>query len=128
MSESELWVMPNWMEPYRAFICNTGGNPVEEMVNGNANTFSNLPLSTLQACVKSQVVLLSSLHAAGLIGQCNPDSCQSPRKQLIYKFVEDITKLREGERETLFSLLGGVVCLRCGSSRPGSECRCWDDT
>lgn len=87
MSESELWVMPDWMEPYRAFICNTGGNPVEEMVNGNANTFSNLPLSTLQACVKSQVVLLSSLHAAGLIGHHNVEAMAAISKSSYRRVV-----------------------------------------
>lgn len=59
------WKMPKWMQQYRPFICNTGGNDVEEMVNGNADPRINLPLSTLQACVKSQVHLLQSLHDAG---------------------------------------------------------------
>lgn len=61
------WTMPKWMKPYEALICNTGGNNVEEMYNGNADPFSNLPLSTLQACVKSQVILLTTLHDKGLL-------------------------------------------------------------
>lgn len=56
------WEMPKWMEPYRDLIVNTGGNSVETLVNGNANPMTNLPLSTLQACVKSQVALLGNLH------------------------------------------------------------------
>lgn len=61
------WAMPDWMEPHRESICNTGGNTVEEVVNGNADPFINLPLSVLQACVKSQVGLLSSLRKRGII-------------------------------------------------------------
>lgn len=56
------WTMPVWMECYRGLIVNTGGNSVEEMMNGDASPFINLPLSTLQACVKSQVALLNRLH------------------------------------------------------------------
>lgn len=50
------------MKPYRELIVNTGGNSVEEMMNGNASPLVNLPLSTLQACVKSQIALLNRLH------------------------------------------------------------------
>ncbi len=59
------WEMPKWMEPYRRHIVNTGGNEVEDMVNGVADQRVNLPLSTLQACVKSQVSLLQKLHSLG---------------------------------------------------------------
>ena len=65
-SEKE-WLMPSWMEPYRGLIINTGGNPIEDMMNGDASPFANLPLSTLQACVKSQVGLLEVLHSKGLL-------------------------------------------------------------
>lgn len=61
------WKMPPWMEPYREHIVNTGGNRVEDMVNGSASPLVNLPLSTLQACVKSQVALLNRLHDAGVL-------------------------------------------------------------
>ena len=53
------------MVRYENHITNTGGNDVTEMVNGHADPRVNLPLSTLQACVKSQVILLSRLHKAG---------------------------------------------------------------
>ena len=65
--KSKKWKMPKWMEKYRDFICNTGGNKVEDMVNGNADPRINLPLSTLQACVKSQVGLLLKLHESGVM-------------------------------------------------------------
>jgi hypothetical protein len=61
------WKMPKWMEPYRGSICNTGGNSIEDMMNGKADPFANLPLSTLQACVKSQVSLLYTLHKQGTL-------------------------------------------------------------
>lgn len=61
------WTMPDWMEPYRESIINTGGNSVEDMMNGNADPFINLPLSTLQACVKSQVGMLGLLHKRGVL-------------------------------------------------------------
>lgn len=43
------------------------GPYVVAMVNGNADPFINLPLSTLQACVKSQVILLNTLHQKGML-------------------------------------------------------------
>jgi hypothetical protein len=61
------WTMPKWMEPYRECIRNTGGNTVEQLMNGNDRPDVNLPLSTLQACVKSQVSLLLQLRDAGHI-------------------------------------------------------------
>jgi hypothetical protein len=65
--QQTLWTMPAWMENYRRFIVNTGGNSVEELVNGHTSPIVNLPLSTLEACVKSQVALLQQLHGAGLV-------------------------------------------------------------
>lgn len=65
MKRKNEWTMPKWMEPYRKYIRNTGGNTVECMMNGNADPVINLPLSTLQACVKSQVSLLMYLHEKG---------------------------------------------------------------
>lgn len=55
------------MEPFRGLICNTGGNSIEEMVSGNADPRVNLPLSTLQACVKSQVTLLENMYSEGML-------------------------------------------------------------
>lgn len=61
----DKWQMPGWMEPYRELICNTGGNTVERLMNGNTNPIVNLPLSTLECAVKSQVILLETLHKRG---------------------------------------------------------------
>lgn len=65
--KATVWTMPDWMEPYRGDIANTGGNKIEDMVNGNADPRINLPLSTLQACVKSQVLMLEVLHKKGVL-------------------------------------------------------------
>jgi hypothetical protein len=61
------WKMAEWMEPFRPYFCNTGGNSIEEMANANTSPEVNLPLSTLEACVKSQIILLSRLHNKGKI-------------------------------------------------------------
>ena len=66
-TKNKKWKMPKWMKPYEEHICNTGGNPVKDMMNGNADPRINLPLSTLQACVKSQVIMLNVLHEKGML-------------------------------------------------------------
>lgn len=75
------WTMPKWMEPYRDAIRNTGGNAVEEMMNGNADPRINLPLSTLQACVKSQVGLLEVLRERGLLHSPEPHPLELTRSK-----------------------------------------------
>ncbi len=68
MPRETPWQMPEWMEPYREFICNTGGNPIEELMNDNGSTtFNNVIRAGLCVSVDSQVILLVRLHAAGLI-------------------------------------------------------------
>jgi hypothetical protein len=54
------------MEPYRGLICNTGGNPVEELMSDSASTFLNNAVRVaLIIAVKSQVELLLRLKALG---------------------------------------------------------------
>ncbi len=77
------WTIPDWMRPYLDCIVNTGGGDVEEMVNGDADPYINLPLSTLQACVKSQVSFLAKLRKHGLLP--NPE-----RDKLARELAEDI--------------------------------------
>jgi hypothetical protein len=67
MKATKAWAMPAWMKPYAPLIVNTGGNDITQMMNGHADPLINLPLSTLQACVKSQVDLLERLHQKKLI-------------------------------------------------------------
>ena len=59
------WVMPEWMEKYRASINNTGGNTVEECVNSKASLQVNMPMAILNIAVTSQIGLLKTLHARG---------------------------------------------------------------
>ena len=66
-AKTTAWTMPEWMEPFRDLIVNTGGNSVEEMMNDNTDPFINLPRSTLAACVKSQVGLLNLLQRNGVL-------------------------------------------------------------
>jgi hypothetical protein len=62
------WVMPEWMEPYRGLIADTGGNPVEWLMSlGGKDTKSNLVLGVLAISVSAQVSLLCTLHAKELL-------------------------------------------------------------
>lgn len=67
MPKANQWAMPEWMKRYEPLIHNTGGNDVTEMVNDRTGPDVNLPRAVLAACVKSQVSLLETLHAAGML-------------------------------------------------------------
>lgn len=70
---ARTWRMPKWMEPFAPLITNTGTSEqnrvavVERMYNGSTDPRVNLPLSTLEACVKSQVGLLHELKEKGCL-------------------------------------------------------------
>ncbi len=60
--------MPDWMEPYRQLISNTGGNPIEELMNDTkTNARSNMIRAALIVSVDCQVKLLARLHHLGLL-------------------------------------------------------------
>jgi len=64
------WKMPEWMKPYEKYINNTGGNPIEELVNDdgtNSNVFNNAPRALICCSVKCQVDLLETLKREGLL-------------------------------------------------------------
>ena len=66
--KKKKWVMPEWMENYREYICNTGGNPIEELMNDSGtNMFNNHVRMGLIIAVKSQVTLLERLHNESVI-------------------------------------------------------------
>lgn len=68
MADEQPWSMPDWMEPYREFIGNTGGNPIEELVNDKTtNGLNNYIRAALIVSVESQVHLLHRLHSQGLL-------------------------------------------------------------
>lgn len=62
----QKWTMPTWMHPYAEYFTNTGCEPtienIEELVNGNDDPAINLPMSTIQFGVKSQVAFLTRLY------------------------------------------------------------------
>lgn len=66
-----VWEMPDWMEPYRDFIGETGGNSVEDLLHRLKTTeqlaFTNLPVFALAISVQAQVTMLARLHEAGLL-------------------------------------------------------------
>jgi hypothetical protein len=61
------WKMPSWMEPYQLLFANTAGNSIADLMNGNTDPRVNLPLSTLEFGVKSQVALLENLRRNRLL-------------------------------------------------------------
>lgn len=64
----KLWTMPPWMEPYRKLISNTGGNPIEELMNDHTTTiFENAPRAMLCIAVQDQVGLLTRLRGIGAL-------------------------------------------------------------
>lgn len=65
--QRERWTMPSWMEKYRESFVNTGGNSVEELVNGNTKFQVNFVLAALEVGAQSQVGLLQRLHRNGAL-------------------------------------------------------------
>jgi hypothetical protein len=68
--KNKLWVFPEWMERFRHTISDTGGNPIEELMNDdgtNSNVFNNAPRALICVAVKSQINLLERLYNAGLL-------------------------------------------------------------
>ncbi len=63
------WKMPKWMEKYEKTFSNTGGNPVEELMNRSTGGMrdSNTYLWIFYWCTRSQVNMLIELHCKGLL-------------------------------------------------------------
>jgi hypothetical protein len=65
---AKKWKMPAWMEPFRDEFANTGGNPIEELMNDKDTHYGNNAVrAALIVAVDSQVHLLNSLHARGAL-------------------------------------------------------------
>ena len=64
-AKNNQWVMPEWMEQYRQYFVNTGGNSIEDLMNMKVDSRVNLPLAMLQVCVESQALLLVRLRNQG---------------------------------------------------------------
>lgn len=52
---------------YADHIVNTGGNQLDDLLDGATNALANLPLAVLEAAVQSQAHLLVNLDRAGLL-------------------------------------------------------------
>lgn len=65
--DQKRWTMPEWMEPFRESIVNTGGNSVEDLMNDRSNVVINAPLAMLAVAVHSQVTLLTVLRKKGMV-------------------------------------------------------------
>lgn len=62
------WVMPDYLEKYRDFIGNTGGNSIEELMNDiETDAFNNVVRSALIVSVESQINLLKRLYKHGFL-------------------------------------------------------------
>lgn len=63
-----MWAMPEWMRPYVRFIGDTGGNPIDELMNDHHVTIkTNAVRVLLCIAVCNQVRLLERLYAHGLL-------------------------------------------------------------
>lgn len=71
-TEWHKWAMPKWMDKYKGCINNTGGNSIEELVNGRTCVGVNMPLAILEMCVQSQVTFLVALKKAGFLKEDKP--------------------------------------------------------
>lgn len=65
--QKKEWVMPDWMELFREYFVNTGGNTIEELVNTKVDSRTNAVLAFLQDCVTSQIQLLQRAFKKGLL-------------------------------------------------------------
>ena len=64
----DRWEMPDWAEPYRDCIRNTGGNSVERLMNlSGEDTKGNVVLGALAVSVDSQFSLLCALKSKGYL-------------------------------------------------------------
>lgn len=62
------WKLPEWAEPYRQHIGNTGGNSIEDLLTDRStNVQTNAILAAIIVAVESQVAMLYALHRAGLL-------------------------------------------------------------
>jgi hypothetical protein len=73
-----MWRMPDWMEPYRTFIAETGGNEIEELLfsfeHDRNMVRTNFPRFAIACMARAQVGLLQRLHEDG----CLPPAPNTP--------------------------------------------------
>lgn len=66
--EAQSWAMPEWLEPYRKLIGETGDQSVEELMNGSRTDFhvEYMQAARLMA-VSAQIELLERLRDADML-------------------------------------------------------------
>lgn len=78
LNHINAWKMPEWMEPWRSFIAETGGNDIEGLIfsfDYDRNLMrTNIPRFVLACMARAQVGLLERLHKDG----CLPPAPNSP--------------------------------------------------
>lgn len=106
------WKMPNWMLPYRPLINNTGGNPIESLMNDkHTDGFNNAIRSTLIISVESQINLLTMLHDRGMLRGCECLSHHSLTEDLRSVHIKHIG---------FWSKSKFLYCKECRKVNPGS--------
>lgn len=71
------YVLPAWMEPYRALFHNTGGNTIEDLMTDNDpanNGANNVVRAALIASVEAQITLLWRLRIREMLVGVSPDT------------------------------------------------------
>lgn len=59
------YVIPEWMKELEPFFQDTGGWPIEELMNQKVDSRINLVVATLQIAVGAQITLLNRLYREG---------------------------------------------------------------
>jgi hypothetical protein len=70
VATNEAWRLPDFFEPYREFVENTGGLPIEQLMGLREDTTllkTNFTLWLCVRCVESQMALLLELEQQGLL-------------------------------------------------------------
>ncbi len=63
------WKMPDWMEKYRSYFRDTGGNSIEELMNDTSTIEINAPLAILACSAHAQVMFLAALKLNHFLAQ-----------------------------------------------------------
>ncbi|MDD5060741.1 MAG: PRTRC system protein C [Candidatus Marinimicrobia bacterium] len=66
---TKKWTMPDWMEKYRPYFRNTGGNSIEDLMNDTSTIQENAPRAVIACCVNSQVLFLAALKLHHCLSQ-----------------------------------------------------------
>lgn len=93
-----MWTMPNWMEKYREYFTNTGGNSIENLMNDES--VNNTVRLVLGIAVTSQVVLLHRLHEKGELSS-KPHDLTKEKLTYFATWLVSLDEPGSGERKTI---------------------------